>query len=296
MLPILRIFPLGGFLLALLILILALVPPDRFHRAIAPTLITARGPLIDRNEHPEWRQFIIRAALRRADELTRLDSLPDIPVRSGSILPAQDQDPVLLNKPIAELTAEISRASAQAIPPEDGSRTLGYSRAEETGTSNSADTGKGVADAAPLGTAADKDQTRDASALIKASKRHSFIRRGKRRGETEPTRTAAASPVFLDGIFGDSRTPTPRQNRSKRRRSRTGRPLAQGASPAAIGQESTKADREVANDPPAAVTNPPVQPKPLKTARTKSVKKIRRHPQANPSPAKSAPETGSSAG
>jgi len=46
--------------------------------AIAP----ARGALVDRDRHPEVRQFLILAALKRASELSRLRDLPDSPIRS----------------------------------------------------------------------------------------------------------------------------------------------------------------------------------------------------------------------
>jgi len=79
MLPILRVFPVGGVLLAIFILVLALAPPDGTRALLTPHRIAARGALIVRAEHPEWRQFLILAALRRAEELDRLRALPDSP-------------------------------------------------------------------------------------------------------------------------------------------------------------------------------------------------------------------------
>ncbi len=89
MLPILRIIPVGGVLLAIMILVLALNPPGGSHSSLAPGAFAARGPLIQQNEHPEWRQFLILAAIRRAGEIIRLRDLPDTPVRSGG---AQDAE------------------------------------------------------------------------------------------------------------------------------------------------------------------------------------------------------------
>lgn len=84
MLPILRILPVGGVFLALLIFVLAQTPPGTRPLPLAAgTSVTARGPLLDRNDHPEWRQVLIQAALRRADELLRLQDLPDTPVQTA---------------------------------------------------------------------------------------------------------------------------------------------------------------------------------------------------------------------
>lgn len=91
MLPILRIVPVGGVLLAILILVLALTPPDGSRRSLSPSVVTARGPLIDREEHPEWRQFLIRAALQRADELSRLRDLPDTPMHTEPVAPQKSE-------------------------------------------------------------------------------------------------------------------------------------------------------------------------------------------------------------
>jgi hypothetical protein len=81
MLPILRILPVGGVVLAILILVLALGPPDGFRSPLTSTIAPAPGALVDRERHPEVRQFLILAALKRADELNRLRELPDTPAR-----------------------------------------------------------------------------------------------------------------------------------------------------------------------------------------------------------------------
>ncbi len=83
MLPILRVIPVGGVLLAITILILALNPPDSSRAHLTPAMAPASGALIARDQHPEWRQFLILAALRRADEIKRLLDLPDTPLRSA---------------------------------------------------------------------------------------------------------------------------------------------------------------------------------------------------------------------
>ena len=82
MLPILRIIPLGGLILAIVILVLALSPPDGSRSSLTATIAPARGALLDRDRHPEVRQFLILAALKRASELSRLRDLPDSPVRT----------------------------------------------------------------------------------------------------------------------------------------------------------------------------------------------------------------------
>ena len=81
MLPILRILPAGGVLLAILILVPVLSPPDGSRAPLSSVMATSRGVLADRDRQSEARQYLIHAALRRADELNRLRDLPDTPAR-----------------------------------------------------------------------------------------------------------------------------------------------------------------------------------------------------------------------
>ena len=78
MLPILRIIPVGGVFLAVLIVVLALDPPG----GAPPAITRSRAPLVVAEDHPEWRQFLIQAAVRRADEVSRLRDLPATPTRT----------------------------------------------------------------------------------------------------------------------------------------------------------------------------------------------------------------------
>jgi len=128
MLPILRILPVGGLLLAILILVLALSPPDGSRAPLTSAMVPSRGALLDRERQAEVRQFLIHAALKRADELNRLRELPDSPARSDNGQPtvaslpgdrseADPEEPASINEaPVVSIPVEIGGPSSAELP------------------------------------------------------------------------------------------------------------------------------------------------------------------------------------
>jgi hypothetical protein len=120
MLPILRILPVGGVLLAILILVLALSPPDGSRAPLSPEVVPTRSAFLDRDRRPEVRQFLIHAALRRADELSRLRDLPDTPARSDKEEPKVAALPGDRSESDPDEPASINETPGVGIPVEAG--------------------------------------------------------------------------------------------------------------------------------------------------------------------------------
>jgi hypothetical protein len=127
MLPILRVIPVGGVLLAITILILALNPPGEPHTNFSG--LPASGPLIARELHPEWPQFLMLAALRRAEELNRLRQLPGMPVRGAppEAAPKAEQPPAVAAVPTnrddaqpEDVTGSVVQSPGAALPVDIG--------------------------------------------------------------------------------------------------------------------------------------------------------------------------------
>ena len=131
MLPILRMIPVGGVFIAAFLLVLGFSIPGASRTHIARIEPPARGALIARAEHPEWRQFLILAATRRASEIERLRALPDAAARGApakktprlSRLPLErgdagpdDTTGSITQTPGIELPLEIGEPSSTELP------------------------------------------------------------------------------------------------------------------------------------------------------------------------------------
>jgi hypothetical protein len=104
--------------------------PARPH--LARVELAARGPLIAADDHPEWKQFLIQAAYRRAGEIDRLRELPVTPM---IVAPEPEPEPAVapdektaalpkLETPAdaisEDITGAINEPPAGAIPVEIG--------------------------------------------------------------------------------------------------------------------------------------------------------------------------------
>lgn len=106
-----------------MILVLALGAPGGSRSGKGPAMLSARGPLLQIDQHPEWRQFLIQAALQRADELAHLRELADEPLHDNApdpgvkfvVLPVErgDAEP-------EDVTGSINAGSTATIPIEIG--------------------------------------------------------------------------------------------------------------------------------------------------------------------------------
>jgi hypothetical protein len=117
-------------ILAIALLVMALSPPGRLRPPLTRTTMPARGPLVTRSDHPEWRQLLINAALRRADELSQLRRPPDTPLHSEISKPdkwnigiSEPEKPSAENAETAAEIADVPPSRSDADP-EDLTGTL----------------------------------------------------------------------------------------------------------------------------------------------------------------------------
>jgi hypothetical protein len=200
MLPILRVIPVGGVLLAIAILILALNPPGDPRHHLPGVLAPASGVLISRGDHPEWWQFFLQAALRRADELSRLRQLPDTPVAVAPV-----ENPPKAEPPPAVAAVSNSRSDAD---PEDVTGTIPPPPAAtmpvDIGESSSAELPVlPHEEKPPVITPARAKTPRESRAVprIKSSESKKAVRRA-RRGKPAAAQETAGQFNFFEAMFG----------------------------------------------------------------------------------------------
>jgi hypothetical protein len=103
-------------------LTLALLAGFAVHEPARPHLshvvAPARGPLIEANEHPEWKQFLVQAAFRRADELERLRDLPAFPMIIEAAIEPAVTKAENVESTVAPEKADQPAAQVAALAPE----------------------------------------------------------------------------------------------------------------------------------------------------------------------------------
>jgi hypothetical protein len=222
MLPILRILPVGGVLLAIFILFLALNPPDGPRSPLNTAIAPARGALVDTGHHPETRQFLIMAALKRADELSRLRDLPDTPTRAAPVEPAAIEPtptaPAAKEPKVAGLPADRTESDPEPDIP---------AATETPNVSIPVETGEVSAPELPvapkeMGSAGENPEQAKQPAKEQAKPQHETRRRVAHRARRAKAARAPQRPINLfEALFGGQ------QNRN---------PQAPGTQQAAQGQ------------------------------------------------------------
>jgi hypothetical protein len=103
-------------------LTLALLAGFAVHEPARPHLshvvAPARGPLIEATEHPEWKQFLVQAAFRRADELERLLDLPASPMIIEAVIEPAVMKSENVEAAVVPKKADEPAAQAAALAPE----------------------------------------------------------------------------------------------------------------------------------------------------------------------------------
>ena len=238
MLPILRTTLLGSVFLTLALLAgFAVHEPARpqLSHVVAP----ARGPLIEANEHPEWKQFLVQAAFRRADELERLRDLPASPmIIEAAIEPAvikaenvestvapekadepaaqiaalaPERDPEVMEditasideKPTGTMPIEIGASSSAELPLTE-QETLPQVRQPETLKLDVQSAVQSEADVRPAVTV---ERLPDEQAQDRAEVERKRIVRAKKKPPAKPVAEPTV-PDLLSTIFGDRQSRT----------------------------------------------------------------------------------------